>query len=120
MSTTKANPTSGRCFTVGTTRVVTVSFLEQLEGGELLTGTPTVVDLAAVLTLASKGLNTVALVVESDKGADNIVASQAVQFSVTGGVAGTTYNIQVTVSTDGTIAQTLIANIELDAIAVTT
>lgn len=68
-----------------------------------LTGTPTIVDTASVLTLASKTVNSADIIPSDDPDPKAIVlTSQAIQFRVSGGVAGTLYTIRGTVSdTDG-------------------
>lgn len=84
-------------------RNIAVSFDKKLDSGELLTGTPTIVDLAAVLTLGSKIVNTAEITVNGKTTA----IGKAVQFNASGGVAGTTYRILITVTTDSSPAQTL-------------
>ncbi len=92
-------------------RVVAVSFQGKLDSGELLTGTPTIVEVTtSALTLANKAVSTVALTID---GVSNAIG-EAVQFSVTGGTAGVTYTINVQVGTDSTPAQTLEVNLTLE------
>ena len=95
----------------GDTEKVSVSFKDHLDSGELLTGTPTVVEVTTTdLTLGSKQVNTTAY---TDKWNASIAIGQAVQFSVTGGSSGTTYTIRITVSTDAAIARTFVRDIKL-------
>jgi len=97
--------------TAAEVRVVAVSFQGKLDTGELLTGTPTIVEVTtSALTLANKAVSTVALTID---GVSNAIG-EAVQFSVTGGTAGVTYTINVQVGTDSTPAQTLEVNLTLE------
>ena len=83
---------------------VSVNFTRHLDNAELLTGTPTVVEVTTTaLTLGSKQRNTSSYV---DRNNITVAASKAVQFTVTGGAAGVTYAIKVTVSTDAIPART--------------
>jgi hypothetical protein len=79
-----------------------------LNASELLTGTPTVTNItvgsSTDLTVASVARNTATITVEDDA---SVLASQAVQFSVTGGTTGTTYTLEVSCATDASPAQTL-------------
>ncbi len=83
---------------VGETRNCAVSFKGMLDSGELLSGTPTVAEITSSdLTLGSKALNTATLTIDDDT---SVLASQAVQFTVTGGTADTKYQVLITVGTD--------------------
>lgn len=85
-----------------------------LDEGELLTGTPTIIEVATnVLTLSNKAINTEALVINSE----TVAIGEAVQFSVAGGVAGSTYTIRITVVTDSTPAQTRIVRLKIAVVA---
>jgi len=81
-----------------------VSFIGKLESAELLTGTPTVAEVTTTdLALSNKVVSTAALTISGV-----VVASgKAVQFAVSGGVAGVTYAVNVSCTTDSTPAQTL-------------
>lgn len=86
------------------TRLVSVGFINKLESGELLTGTPTVAEeTTSDLTITNKAVNTSTLTIDGVSHA----AGQAVQFLVTGVVAGTLYSIDILCGTDATPAQTL-------------
>lgn len=99
---------------VGETRIVSVSFVDVLESGELLTGTPLVVETTtADLTLANKAVNTSTLTILNQ----SCVAGQAIQFTMTGQQAGTCYIIKLTCGTDATPAQTLIRGITVIGVA---
>lgn len=87
----------------GETRNVAISFASLLDSGELLTGTPTVTEDVGDLTITSKQVNTVALTINGA----TVAIGKAVQFSITGQVAGTTYTITAQCGTDATPAQTL-------------
>ncbi len=82
----------------GDVDVVSVSAIHWLDEGELLTGIPTVVEITtAALTLGNKQINTTALTILGRE----VAIGQAVLFSVTGQVAGVTYRVRVTATTDG-------------------
>ncbi len=100
-----------QCKTASEVRVAAVSFQGKLDSGELLTGTPTVVEVTTTdLTLANKAVNTAALTID---GVSNAIG-EAVQFSIAGGTAGTAYTINIQVGTDSTPAQTLEVNVTLE------
>ena len=81
-----------------------VNFSGKLSSGEKLTGTPVVVEVTTTdLTLGSKVVSTAIVEIS---GID-VPIGEAVQFSVSGGVAGTTYTVNVSCTTDSTPAQTL-------------
>jgi len=97
----------------GETRLVSVDYTDKLDAGELLTGTPTIVEVTTSdLTLANKVVNTAALTIRNR----TVIIGQAVQFSVAGGQDGAAYTIQITVTTDSSPAQTLVDQIRLNAI----
>ncbi len=91
---------------VGETRTPAVSFVDVLESGELLTGTPLVVEVTSSdLTLENKAVNTAELTINGK----TVAIGQAVQFKMTGQkVSGSSYTIKVTASTDATPAQTFV------------
>lgn len=91
---------------VGETRNFAVSFADQLDTDESLTGTPTVAEeTTSDLTLANKAVNTSALTIEHE----TVAIGAAVQFKVSGQLIATgVYTIKITCSTDATPAQTLI------------
>lgn len=98
---------------VSETRLVGIDMRGLLESGELLTGTPTVAEVTSTdLTLSSKQVNSGTIVVNGA----TCVAGQAVRFLVAGGVAGETYTIRVTVSSNGTPAQTFVVSVLLDVV----
>lgn len=79
-------------------------FTDMLDSGELLTGTPTVVELVtSALTLASEALNSSELTVNGR----TVAANSAVQWKASGGSANTVYTVLVTATTNATPAQTL-------------
>ena len=102
---------------VNDTEAVSVEFTDHLDSGELLTGTPTVVEVTTSdLTLANKALNTSTYTPSYASPGDAVVAtSAAVQFTVTSSTAGT-YRIRITVSTDATPARTFVRDILLDIV----
>jgi len=83
---------------------ISVSFLNGLDSGELLTGTPVVTQVSAgspqELTISNEIVNTSALTINGLSNA----AGQAVQFAVTGSVAGL-YKLDVYCATDATPSQ---------------
>ena len=91
---------------VGEVRNFAVSFVDVLDSGELLTGTPTVAEeTTSDLTIANKAVNTAALTVNGQ----SVAIGQAVQFKVSGQLTThTPYKIKITVSTTATPAQTLV------------
>lgn len=99
---------------VGETLLGACSFVRLLDAGELLTGTPTVEEITtADLTIASATVNNVALVVNGEAAA----VGQAVQWAMSGQVAGTRYTLRVTCSTDSVPAQTRIGIVSFRAAA---
>ena len=91
-------------------RTFTVSMTEKLASGELLTGTPTVTEVGSSdLTISGEALNTEETVIAGGLS----LVSEAVVFTVSGGVAGRTYRIQITVGTDADTPQTLIQEMQL-------
>ena len=79
-----------------------VSFVDVLDKGERLTGTPTI-DAVTDLTFANILVSTVILIINNN----SVPAGMAVQFSVSGGLAATgTYTIPVVCGTDSIPAQT--------------
>lgn len=100
--------------TVSEERNVALDMRGKLDAGELLTGTPTVEEVTTTdLTLSSKTLNSSVININNS----NVPISQAVQFKVEGGLAGTTYTIRVTVGTTSSPDQVLIENLHLKVIA---
>lgn len=91
---------------VGEVRNGAYSFKGELDSGELLTGTPLVVEInTSHLTLGNKAVNTGTITVEGDS---NVIAGQAVTYSVSGHQAGVTYKLKITATTTATPAQTLV------------
>lgn len=100
--------------TVTEERNVALDMRGKLDAGELLTGTPLVEEVTTTdLTLSSKALNTAVISINNS----NVPISQAVQFKVEGGIAGTTYTIRVSCGTTSSPDQFLIENLHLKVIA---
>lgn len=99
--------------TVSEVRNVAVSFSGKLDDGELLTGTPTVVEVnpssPQALTFSNIAINTAILTINDIP----TPIGEAVQFSVSGGVANAVYTIKIACSTDSTPAQTLYGTVTL-------
>lgn len=92
------------------TRTFSHSLRHKMATDELLTGTPTVVEVgSSALTISSVGIN------EAERTISGFVAlvSQAVEFTVAGGTAGTTYSLKITAVTDADAEQTLVELISL-------
>ena len=90
----------------GETRAFAVNYTDKLESGELLTGTPTIVEVTTSdLTLANKAVSTGSLTILGD----TVATGAAVQWTVAAGsgLSGE-YTIRVTVGTDATPAQTFV------------
>ena len=94
-----------------------VSFLKRLASGELLRTPLTVVEVGTNdLTLGNKAINSGTITINEVSRA----ASQAVQFSVTGGLASVgRYKIRITVTTDAspqnhTLIETLFLDVKED------
>lgn len=97
----------------GDTDVAAIDFTPYLDSGELLTGTPTVVEVTSTdLTLANKAVSTAALTIDGN----SVAAGAAVQFKVSGQVASKTYRIRVTATTDATIARTKVVDVLLECV----
>ena len=96
---------------VSATRNAAVSFSDELDSGELLTGTPTVAEVSTSdLTIDNAAVSTAELTINGEA----VPIGEAVQFRVAGGVAGTSYDITISVGTDSTPAQTLFGKVQLD------
>lgn len=96
--------------TAAEVRNASVSFVNVLDVGELLTGTPTVTsDGASPPTFSDKVVNTAALTILGK----DVAIGQAAQFKITDGTAGQTYTITVTGISNATPAQTLVATLTL-------
>lgn len=91
-----------REISAGATEVVSVDCLDFLDSGELFTGTPTITEQTTTdLTLSNKTVNIAALTIN-----DRVVAiGKAIQFKVVGQVAGVTYLIFITCTTDSSPAR---------------
>ena len=91
-----------------------VSFVNLLDSGELLTGTPTIVEVTTSdLTLSNKVVNTAQLTINGE----TVAIGQAVQFHAQGGTAGTDYDIRITATTDSSPAQTRICRVTLPVVS---
>lgn len=96
----------------GSTRVVHVDCTRDLDTSVKLTGTPTIVEVTTTaLTLGDKKVNT-ATYVDSIRG-NTVAIGKALEFTVTGGVAGTSYTIRATCGTDSSPAETLVYDLTL-------
>lgn len=81
---------------VGDTDTVSVDLQDYLDSGETFTGTPTVVEITTTdLTLSNKTVNAAAITIQGRA----VGIGAAIQFKVSGQLAGRTYKIQVTGTT---------------------
>lgn len=93
------DPQQRPTYRVGDVRTPAVSFELALESGELLDGTPLVVEeTTSDLTLTNKAINTAELVVNHRA----VAIGQAVQFKISGQkISGSPYVVLVTATSDG-------------------
>jgi len=85
-------------------RLASLGFIDELSSGELLTGTPIILEVDTTdLDLSSKAVNITTVTIDDV----SHVAGQALQCLVTGGTAGTTYEITWQCGTDASPAQTM-------------
>ena len=91
---------------VGETNNFAVSFAGVLDSGEVLTGTPTVVEVTTSdLTIANVAVNSSALTINER----TVAIGNAVQFNVLGQLAANSpYTLKITAMTDASPAQTKI------------
>ena len=86
-----------------------VNYTAWLDPGELLTGSPTVVELTPTgLTIDNKSVNAVEVNVLDEA----VAIGKAVLFRVAGQVAGKVYTIRITVSTNSTPSRTIVRDLE--------
>jgi hypothetical protein len=91
-----------------------VDFSRKLRAGELLTGTPTVEEIVSTdLTIENPVVMADIPPTPAEFNAAEQLVYKSVQFTVTGGVAGTSYVLRITATTDATYPQTLIEDIVL-------
>lgn len=81
--------------TADETRKLSVSFVNRLDSGETLTGTPTVTVSPSGPTLGTTAINGSSITVNGR----TATAGQAIQFTITDCTAGSTYQLTVTAST---------------------
>ena len=105
-----------QCMAYGETRLVRVSFAGKLVSGDLLTGTPTIVQdsktpsTATALTLGDKAVTTA----ETTINGETVAIAKGVEFTVTAGEADSSYIVKITCSTDGTPAETLLGYVKIE------
>lgn len=99
--------TQRREISAGATRLVRINCTRDLDDGASLTGTPTVVEVTTTaLTLSLKIVNTAAYT-DSVTG-ETVAVGKGIQFVCSGGVAGNTYTIRATCTTNSSPAETLV------------
>lgn len=95
----------------GETRTFAVNLTHKLHGAELLSGTPTVAErYTTALTITAVALNADSRWISGR----TALAGQAVEFTVAGGVLGSTYIVRVTAGTDSSPAQVLIEDVRIE------
>lgn len=91
-------------------RNVAISYVGVLDAGEDLSGVPTVTEVTTTdLTIANERISVVVLTINGI----SVAIAQAVQFKVSGGVAGKLYTIKISVSSTATPAQTFVVLVKL-------
>ena len=96
---------------VGDTEVGFIDLQDQLDAGELLTGTPTVVEqTTSDLTIANVEVTTAAETILNRA----VAIGKAIQFRVSGFQSGVTYRLRCTVTTDTTPSRTLVRDVTLE------
>lgn len=96
-------------------RNASISFFGYLDTGELLTGTPLVVEVGGTndLTFSSIRINTADIVINDFV----VVAGQAVLVSIANGLqSNSPYKIKITVSTSAATSQTIVVAVLLDVV----
>ena len=91
---------------------VSVDCTGWLDDGELLTGTPTI-PVVAGITISNNVINTAAKTINGV----SVAIAKAIQFSVTGGAAGDSYQITMSCTTDSTPAQIKQGTVTLNVVA---
>jgi len=100
--------------TVSEERNIAFAFDDVLDSDELLTGTPAILEVTTTdLTISNKVISTAELTIDGI----STPIGEAVQCHITGGVANTTYEVLITVSTDSTPPQVLDGKFTLKVIA---
>lgn len=99
------------CVSVGDVEMVSIDYTDHLDSGELLTGTPTITEqTTSHLTLGNKAVSTAILTIKGR----SVAVGAAVQFSVSGQQADTSYEIRVSVGTDASPARTIVRGLWFD------
>jgi len=95
---------------VGDVENFEISYADYLDSGELLTGTPTIVEVTTSdLTLANKLVSTASLTILGK----TVAIGEAVTFTCSGFLSGVTYTVRITVSTDAGNARTIARDLKL-------
>lgn len=106
--------------TASEVRNVAVDYTQKLDGGELLTGTPTIATMlygttstTTEITVASVTVSTTGLTINGS----TVLTGQAVQCKVSAGTAGTRYDLKITCTSNSTPAQTFVDRCQLNVVA---
>lgn len=90
-------------------RNISISFVNVLDSGESLTGTPTLSATPSGLTFASAQTNAAAVTINGV----SVAIGKAVLARVSGGSSGITYKCEASCGTTATPAQTIIVEFDL-------
>lgn len=97
----------------GEEEVISIDYQDWLFPGELLTGTPTVTEVTTSdLTIDNEAVNDAATTIDGRA----VAIGQAVQFSVSGQVAGSRYRIRITATSDAAVPRTAVRDIRLECV----
>jgi len=86
-------------------------FTKLLNADEILSSSPTVVDAASVLTIASVAINTSTFKTDEGK---TVLISKGVQARISGGVDGATYTLTAQATTNQSNVRELVCSLKLD------
>ena len=92
---------------VGDQDLVSIDATPYLDDGELIQSITSVVDTDSVLTIDNEIINTVNLTINGN----TVIVGKALQFRVTGQLAGIEYRVRMTFVTDGLPARTCVRDL---------
>lgn len=92
---------------VGDTDMVTIDATDYLDDGELIASITSVVDTDSVLTIGNVVVSTANLTVKGRL----VLIGKALQFKVSGQLAGVEYRVRMTFITDGTPPRTAVRDV---------
>jgi len=96
-------------------RVISVSYAEELDDGEILIGVPVVSEITTSdLTITNISISSTALTINKEV----VSAGKAIRFSIAGGLNSTfLYEILITVLSNSSPAQTYVDSIKLQIVS---